>query len=95
MKAPHAGRSRAAEGLYAPSAFASDALLFGEPFFFLRPGYPLHLFRSGLCRSPQVFSEVTELVQFALLGGKQFLKQILVEFAAHAKLRNFLRGAEC
>jgi hypothetical protein len=34
MKAPHAGRSRAAEGLYAPSAFASDALLFGEPFFF-------------------------------------------------------------
>ena len=58
------------------SASASAALFFAEPFFFEWPGLPSLLFRSGLCRPFQVFSEVMELVQFALLGGKQFLKQI-------------------
>ena len=55
---------------------ASDALLFGEPFFSECPGYPLLLFHSGLCRPLEVFLEVMELVQFAFWEGKQFLKQI-------------------
>jgi hypothetical protein len=52
------------------SALASAALFFAEPFFFEWPGLPSLLFAF------QVFSEVMELVQFALLRGKQFLKQI-------------------
>ena len=64
------------KAICAPSASSSDALLFDEPFVSEGPGYPLLLYHSGLCRPLEVFSEVMELVQFALLGGKQFLKQI-------------------
>jgi hypothetical protein len=62
------------------SASASAALFFAEPFFVERLGLLLLLFRSGLWRRFQVFSEVVGLVQFALARWNQFLKQIPASF---------------